>query len=83
MNANGPLCLIFLRSLSTVAAHIYFKKSNVFNVIFVMIIEVYIFIQRFGLYGGPVTDCTFVGSLLSTAKIPTVMPAPLRTNADI
>lgn len=39
-------------------------KQMSLTLIFV-IIEVYIFIQRFGLYSGPVTDCTFVGSLLS------------------
>lgn len=44
--------------------HTHVKNKNVFNVIFVTI-EVYIFIQRFGLYGGPVTDCTFVGNVLS------------------
>lgn len=45
-----------------------FQKQNVFefNVIFVLI-EVYIFIQRFDLYSGPVTNCTFVENFLSKA----------------
>lgn len=55
-------------------------KTNIFdfNVIFV-ITEVYIFIQIFGLYSGPVTDCTFCGECIlriSSAKSP---PASLRS----
>lgn len=44
------------------------QKANVFdlNVIFVTI-EVYIFIRIFGLYSDPVTDCTFVGNVLSSS----------------
>lgn len=60
--------------------HTFTSETNVFdfNVIFVTT-EVSIFIQRLGLYSGPVTDCTFVGKCIiqiSTAESP---PASLRS----
>lgn len=50
-----------------------------------MIIEVYIFIQIFGLYRGPVTDCTFVGNLLSESpqQNPHGRTCPSEARADI
>lgn len=57
---------------SAVVEQVHLKnKKYLSNVIFV-ITEFYIFIQRFGLHSGPVTDCTFVGNVLSKS-------APLRS----
>lgn len=62
-----PSCLIFQwkKKRSAVVEQVHLKnKKYLSNVIFV-ITEFYIFIQRFGLHSGPVTDCTFVGNVLS------------------
>lgn len=60
------------------------QKANVFdfNVIFVTI-EVYIFIRIFGLYSDPVTDCTFVGNVLSSSPQQNPPTCPSEVRADI